>query len=338
MKKLILSLLLASILLPSFAQSKIDFFDFVRDFDWNMSESDFRTKYKDRIVVLPDSLLRFGLIELSDIYLEKYKTITCIRYDEQTQKPIITLRLDSFGALDYLEIEKFIDEKLGNPDYATHEEVYSYSSEDTPIYSKVWLKDTYAFTLVLYEDSTGYVFFIAIQEKNQELPKAGKDREPDFRQGYWGDSMGEIKKKEGEPDKYGMENIYMFDTYVAGLSCMAGYRFTNGILTSGKYVFTDINSDNCIQNYEKLVELLTVKYGEPRYNNKESSASEIEKSTRTEGELVVANKMQLQTEWLTPSSYIIIALYGEEYQPMLGIEYSSNLHQEERAADILKDL
>lgn len=303
-----------------------------------MSESDFRTKYKDRIVVLPDSLLRFGLIELSGIYLEKYKTITCIRYDEQTQKPIITLRLDSFGALDYLEIEKFIDEKLGNPDYATHEEVYSYSSEDTPIYSKVWLKDTYAFTLALYEDSTGYVFFIAIQEKNQELPKAGKDREPDFRQGYWGDSVEEIKKKEGKPDKYGMENIYTFDTYVAGLSCGAAYRFTNGILTSGKYIFTDINSGNCIQHYEELVELLTMKYGEPGYNNKESSASEIEKSTYTEGELVIANKMQLRTEWFTPTSSILIDLRGEEYLPKLVIEYYSKSHQEERAADILKDL
>lgn len=338
MKKLILSLLLASMLLPSFAQSKIDFFDFVRDFDWNMSESDFRTKYKDRIVVLPDSLLRFGLIELSDIYLEKYKTITCIRYDEQTQKPIITLRLDSFGALDYLEIEKFIDEKLGNPDYATHEEVYSYSSEDTPIYSKVWLKGTYAFTLALYEDSTGYVFFIAIQEKNQELPKAGKDREPDFRQGYWGDSMEEIKKKEGKPNGSDIQGIYSFLTYVNGMECIATYRFTNNMLTLGKYIFTTINTDNCVRNYQQLSDLLTTKYGNPISKEKKSIAEDYEQEVLSEGQLISMGKLRLETIWDTPTTFLGILLYGEEYQPILIIEYYSKLHQEELEKDILKDL
>lgn len=331
MKKLILSLLLASILLPSFAQSKIDFFDFVRDFDWNMSESDFRTKYKDRIVVVPDSMPDFygkeGFIQLDNVYLDRYKTKTCVKYVELSQQLSIVSSLDHFGALDYLEIEKIVERKLGKPIHTQNGENDFSNHQNTLIYDKTWVTDTYTFSLMLTQTEYGYVFVIIVQ-----------GREPDFRQGYWGDSMGEIKKKEGEPDKYGMKNIYMFDTYVAGLSCMAGYRFTNGILTSGKYIFTDINSGNCIQHYEELVELLTMKYGEPGYNNKESSASEIEKSTYTEGELVIANKIRLQTEWLTPTSHIIIILYGEEYQPKLVIEYYSKSHQEERAADILKDL
>lgn len=319
MKKLILSLLLASILLPSFAQSKIDFFDFVRDFDWNMSESDFRAKYKDRIIEQSDSLIDFwkempiSLIALNNIQLGKYNTYTCITYFKQFHKPGVTAVINVSDPFDYIEIEKMIEEKLGKPIYLANK--------------KTWVQEKHIYTST-FENQYGETKFTIVAQ----------EQEPDFRQGYWGESMGEIKKKEGEPDKYGMKNIYMFDTYVAGLSCMAAYRFTNGILTSGKYIFTNINSDNCIENYETLVELLTVKYGEPGYNNKESSASELEKSTYTEGELVIANKMRLQTEWLTPSSYIIIALYGEEYQPMLVIEYSSNLHQEERAADILKDL
>ena len=328
MKKLILSLLLASAFLPSFAQTKIDFFDFVRDFDWNMSESDLRTKYKDRIVIVPDSLADLGAINLSNIYLRKYKTSTKVKYDGLSRQPAILSSLDNFGALDYLEIEKIIEQQLGKPIHHTYNGE-EYSNEEARVkYEKAWVTDTYIFTLRLYETTcNGYMFILCAQ-----------GREPDFRQGYWGDSVEEIKKKEGKPDKYGMENIYTFDTYVAGLSCGAAYRFTNGILTSGKYIFTDINSGNCIQHYEELVELLTMKYGEPGYNNKESSASEIEKSTYTEGELVIANKMQLRTEWFTPTSSILIDLRGEEYLPKLVIEYYSKSHQEERAADILKDL
>lgn len=336
MKKLILSLLLASMLLPSFAQSKIDFFDFVRDFDWNMSESDLQTKYKDRISQKTGALPNFytlpqGIL-FENITIGEFEPITIATYDKSKQKHIIFFLLDSTEIIDNLKLESEIRLRLDNPVFSTD----NYDFPDYPELKaiglkkgniRIWVSEKLVYLLMSSENLERNICVIGCFV-----------RDPDFRQGYWGDSVEEIKKKEGKPDKYGMENIYMFDTYVAGLSCMAGYRFTNGILTSGKYIFTDINSGNCIQHYEELVELLTMKYGEPGYNNKESSASEFEKSIYSEGELVIANKMRLQTEWLTPSSYIIIALYGEEYQPMLGIEYSSNLHQEERAADILKDL
>ena len=336
MKKLILSLLLASILLPSFAQTKIDFFDFVRDFDWNMSESDFRTKYKNRISQKRGAVPNFytlpqGII-FENITIGEFEPITIATYDTPKQKHIIFFLLDSTEIIDDLKLESEIRLKLGNPVFSTD----NYDFPDYPELKaiglkkgniRIWVSEKLVYLLMSSENIGRNICVIGCFV-----------RDPDFRQGYWGDSVEEIKKKEGKPDKYGMENIYTFDTYVAGLSCGAAYRFTNGILTSGKYIFTDINSDNCIQHYEELVELLTMKYGEPGYNNKESSASEIERSTYTEGELVVANKMQLRTEWFTPTSSILIDLRGEEYLPKLVIEYYSKSHQEERAADILKDL
>ena len=336
MKKLILSLLLASILLPSFAQTKIDFFDFVRDFDWNMSESDFRTKYKNRISQKRGAVPNFytlpqGII-FENITIGEFEPITIATYDTPKQKHIIFFLLDSTEIIDDLKLESEIRLKLGNPVFSTD----NYDFPDYPELKaiglkkgniRIWVSEKLVYLLMSSENIGRNICVIGCFV-----------RDPDFRQGYWGDSVEEIKKKEGKPDKYGMENIYTFDTYVAGLSCGAAYRFTNGILTSGKYIFTDINSGNCIQHYEELVELLTMKYGEPGYNNKESSASEIERSTYTEGELVVANKMQLRTEWFTPTSSILIDLRGEEYLPKLVIEYYSKSHQEERAADILKDL
>lgn len=267
-----------------------------------------------------------------NITIGEFEPITIATYDKSKQKHIIFFLLDSTEIIDDLKLESEIRLRLDNPVFSTD----NYDFPDYPELKaiglkkgniRIWVSEKLVYLLMSSENLERNICVIGCFV-----------RDPDFRQGYWDDSVEEIKKKEGKPDKYGMENIYMFDTYVAGLSCMAGYRFTNGILTSGKYIFTDINSGNCIQHYEELVELLTMKYGEPGYNNKESSASEIEKSTYTEGELVIANKIRLQTEWLTPTSHIIIILYGEEYQPKLVIEYYSKSHQEERAADILKDL
>ena len=188
MKKLILSLLLASILLPSFAQTKIDFFDFVRDFDWNMSESDFRTKYKDRIVVVPDSMPDFygkeGFIQLDNVYLDRYKTKTCVKYVELSQQLSIVSSLDHFGALDYLEIEKIVERKLGKPIHTQNGENDFSNHQNTLIYDKTWVTDTYTFSLMLTQTEYGYVFVIIVQ-----------GREPDFRQGYWGDPWKKLKRK-----------------------------------------------------------------------------------------------------------------------------------------------
>ena len=331
MKKLILSLLLASILLPSFAQTKIDFFDFVRDFDWNMSESDFRTKYKDRIVVVPDSMPDFygkeGFIQLDNVYLDRYKTKTCVKYVELSQQLSIVSSLDHFGALDYLEIEKIVERKLGKPIHTQNGENDFSNHQNTLIYDKTWVTDTYTFSLMLTQTEYGYVFVIIVQ-----------GREPDFRQGYWGDSMEEIKKKEGKPNGSDIQGIYSFLTYVNGMECIATYRFTNNMLTLGKYIFTTINTDNCVRNYQQLSDLLTTKYGNPISKEKKSIAEDYEQEVLSEGQLISMGKLRLETIWDTPTTFLGILLYGEEYQPILIIEYYSKLHQEELEKDILKDL
>ena len=52
------------------------------------------------------------------------------------------------------------------------------------------------------------------------------EREPDFRQGFWGDSLAGIRRKESKADEFNMEGIYAFTTYVAGLECLSAYHFT----------------------------------------------------------------------------------------------------------------
>ena len=330
MKKLILILVLSFTAQVSFSQTKIDFFDFVRNFDWSISESDFRVTYKDLLVEQPDSMSEFleisGLIPLDGIFLGKYEATANAMYNKLFDKPTLGILFNSLNAFDYLEIEKIIEQKLGKSNYFVKGE----NSEDDMVKTeskRIWIEGNNIFTLAQAK-SLGSTSLHLIAEY----------REPDFRQGYWGDSMDEIKRKEGKPDEFGMENIYSFTTYVAGIECLAGYRFTDGKLTSGKYIFLNLNSDNCIQNYEKLVELLTKKYVEPIGSDKKSTASDFELNVMDEGDVVEMGKMRFDVNWVTPSTTVAIYLYGEQYQIQLGIEYYSNLHQEEMEHDVLKDL
>lgn len=343
MKRLTIMLLLMSVTLTSFAQNKIDFFDLANTFDWKLSEEAFKEKYNDRIVVSIDSIADVyastGNWLLRDIYIGKYETTTFVRYDNQTKKPAIvslptTELLDSMGQIVCSDIEQITSRKLGKPDISLDDmNLAAFNMGDLGIETgniKMWMSTSPTFmTITAGNDEQRLIFIGAVPEI---------EREPDFRQGFWGDSLADIKRKEGKTDEFNMEGIYAFTTYVAGLECLSAYRFTEDKLTSGKYIFLNNNSDNCEDNYNKLVNLLTKKYGEPFSNEKKTTASNYEQKIFTAGELVRNGDMSFEAYWFTPFSTIAIFLTGEQYQVSLNIEYYSNKLEEEREKDILKDL
>ena len=336
MKKLILSLTLVLALLPSFAQSPIDFFDFVNNFDWNMSTSDIQVKYKNRIIQKTDAIPYFHALPegvlFKNITIDEFKPLTFTGYDRSTQKRVISALLDSIGTIEQLKIETEIRIKLGEPLLSVDNyDVKHFPGWETIGFEKgnvrLWMSRKLVYTL------------ISTRNEERNICAVGcYIRDPDFRQGYWGDSMEEIKKKEGKANESNIEELYSFTTYVNGMECIATYRFTNNMLTSGKYIFLYVNSDNCVRNYKQLSDLLTAKYGAPTNDDKTSTAEEYEKNLLSEGDLISAGKLRFETTWDTPTTFLGIILYGEQFFPMLVIEYYSNLHQEERAADILKDL
>lgn len=334
MKRLTLLLFFIGATLAAFAQNKIDFFDFVNSFDWKLSEDIFKEKYNDRIVIntdsIPDIYALTGNWLLRDIYIGKYETMTFIRYDNQMQEPVI-ISLPTTKLLD--SISQIVNYKLGKPDLSLDDtNLATFNMGDLGFEKgniKLWMSTPTFMTITARNDKQRLIFIGAVP---------GVEREPDFRQSFWGDSMADIKRKEGKADEFNMDGIYAFTTYVAGLECLSAYRFTENKLTSGKYVFLNNNSDNCEGNYNKLVELLTKKYGEPFSNDKKTTASKYKQKIYTNGELVRNGNMSFEAYWFTPFSTIAIFLKGEQYQISLNIEYYSNKHEEEREKDILKDL
>lgn len=343
MKRLALLLLFVGATLTPFAQNKIDFFDLANSFDWKLSEDAFKEKYNDRIVVstdsIPDVYASTGSWLLRDIYIGKYKTMTFVRYDNQTQKPAIVSMptpelLDSISRIVSADIQQIVNHKLGKPELSLNDiDLSTFNMGNLGVEKgdiKIWMSTAPTFMTIIAGDDEQQLIFIGAEPE--------MEREPDFRQGFWGDSLADVKRKEGKADEFNMDGIYAFTTYVAGLECLSAYRFTGNKLTSGKYIFLNNNSDNCVSNYNKLVELLTKKYGEPFSNDQKTTASSYEQKIYTDGELVRNGDMKFETCWFTPFSTIAIFLKGEQYQISLNIEYYSNKLEEERENDILKNL
>ena len=344
MKKTLLIALLTIVTLPGFSQARKDFFNFISAFNWSISEADFQTKYASRFVPETDSIyismdLPKGTYMLNDLKIGDYDCVTLVSYGFEDM-PSIMARLTkealeaSMPTVLNTKLDRIVDQKMQEPDMSLDEmplSAFGFAGmEEVTGRLRIWMTDALTFATVstTTEDGLTYVF----------VARKGEPREPDFRKGKWGDSMATCKSKEGKKDEYGMEGIYAFDTYVAGLQAIAAYRFTDDRLTSGKYVFMRENADNCIRDYETIVSHLTKKYGEPLKVNKDYSASDYEKKYYTDGQLIRDGKLEMSTYWFTPFSTIAITLNGERYSVSMGLEYYSNKLDKVREEGILNDL
>lgn len=344
MKKYVLIAFMTLASLPGHSQDRKDFFNFVSAFNWSMSETDFKTKYNSRIVPETDSLalsmeLQKGTYILADMKIEDYDCLTLVSYSlEETPSIVACLTSEvlqaSVPALLSTKLERIVDQNMQEPDLSMDDmplSAFGFSGmEDVRGRIRIWMTDVLTFGTVSMTTEDGLIYLF--------VARKGEPRDPDFRKGKWGDSMAACKAKEGKRDEYGMENIYAFDTYVAGIKAIAAYRFTDDRLTSGKYVFTGQNSDSCIRDYDNLVSYLTQKYGEPAKINKEYSATDYEKNLFSEGELIRYGKLEMSTVWYTPFTSIIITLNSERYSISMGLEYYSSKLGQVRTESILNDL
>lgn len=341
MKKTLLIAFLTFASICGFSQTRKDFFNFASAFDWSMSETDFKARYGSRIVPETDSLvlsmdIQKGTYLLNDLKIGDYDCLTLVSYG-MDETPSIVARLTdealqaSMPTVLTMKLNRIVEQKMQEPDLKLDDMPLSSfgfaGMEDVKGTLRFWMTDVLIFGTVstTTEDGLTYLF----------VARKGEPREPDFRKGKWGDSVAACKSKEGKRDEYGMENIYAFDTFVAGIKAIAAYRFTNDRLTSGKYVFTQENEDNCIRDYDNLVSYLTKKYGEPAKVNKDYNATDTEKRIYSDGELIRNGKLEMSTYWFTPFTTIAITLNGERYSVSMGLELLMVLELNTRAKSLL---
>ncbi len=339
MRKFIIVLVLCLSFLNGVAVNKIDVFDFISQFDWSQTKKEIEYKYKNYINT--EELSTGNSIILDSIVLGDYNLSFSIVFDKRDMPTIFSFspKMDLFFLLENEKIDSVINsiiyEKFGEPN-VPYESIPSYLLENESSTSvKMW-KDVKNLRNMSLSHSSLYINGMSVSYFMLSLLTPIKT-EPDFRKGYWGDSRRVIMEREGKRDELGLDNIYSFSTTVAGLGCIAAYRFTNDKLTNAKYLFKNASVYSCINDYEKLFSLLTKKYGDPVENKEENQASERQKDIYTEGELVRDGRLSKSALFLSPFSYIFISLSGGDGFSLI-IEYYSIEHDNEREEDILMDL
>ncbi|MDI6850997.1 MAG: DUF3157 family protein [bacterium] len=157
----------------------------------------------------------------------------------------------------------------------------------------------------------------------KEEPK--KEDLYDFRKTNWGMNKAEVKKTEKSKIVKEDENLLAYQGNVGGLECFILYIFAEGKLVRGKYVFTvtHSNKNDYILDYSTLKEFLVKKYGKPIKDSQLWKNDLYRDEYQNWGFAVSLGHLVYFADWETPNTHIILALYGENYEITLAIEYQS---------------
>lgn len=145
-----------------------------------------------------------------------------------------------------------------------------------------------------------------------------------FRNAQWGMSKQEVKRTENNTvfvtDKG--DFLHYRDT-VDGLKVMAVYRFSEGRLVLGKYIFLNrhVNKNKYLIDYNKVKGLLTKKYGVPT-NEKDLWLSNLYRNSPSDwGTAIGAGHLAKYATWELGRTTVSMLLHGDNFKVSLGIDY-----------------
>jgi hypothetical protein len=172
------------------------------------------------------------------------------------------------------------------------------------------------------------LYTIEIKERNEMTAKEFGLDKSDFRVTSWGESRESILMKEGKKDKAGIENLYSFDDYVAGMNCSVVYEFVENKLSGAYYVFNvkHTNENDYIQDFNRLIELLTEKYGNPAINMPIWKNSLYKNDKDKYGFAISLGHLIYYASWDLERSDITVKLGGENYNITFVSGYRSKIY------------
>lgn len=168
--------------------------------------------------------------------------------------------------------------------------------------------------------------------------------EPVFRGSEWGMSIEEVKAIENaDLMDESTEQIFYRGT-IAGLKTIIVYEFFRNQLTSCGYMIdeTYTNKNEHINNFQKLKELLTKKYGEPLNDNVTWDNDLFRDDPSQYGMAISIGHLSFRVDWKKDNLQLTMILYGKNYDIVHGIFYSSPALQKQadkaKEEDVLNDL
>lgn len=180
-----------------------------------------------------------------------------------------------------------------------------------------WFSGNYLLKLSLnIYDPIAYINILTEEHENNKN---------DFRVAKWGDTIEQIKAKEGKDNLSSTADIYMFYDNLAGMPCIVGYVFTDNRLSMAKYLFKQehSNKSDFIDDYNKIVGLLSKKYGEPYHNAPYWKNTTFKGDPSNYGLAISAGHLIYTASWNLEKTTIDVCLSGENYEIAFDIQYLS---------------
>jgi hypothetical protein len=154
-------------------------------------------------------------------------------------------------------------------------------------------------------------------------------QEFDFRQANWGMSKAEVraveKQESIDEDIGGVQEIIAYNAKIASFDSYLGYVFVKNKLSGAGYYIQQehVNKNDYIDDYNKLKDLLTQKYGKPAIDEVLWKNPLYKDQKEDWGFAISVGDLVYIAFWDTPSTEISLSLEGDNYEINFYIRYVS---------------
>ena len=168
---------------------------------------------------------------------------------------------------------------------------------------------------------------------SSDLVSQEKIQKNDFRNSKWGMKKDKVlSTEENKPTEAGPIDQYFSALYtgeVAGLKMEYGYYFLDDVLVRGYYLLREkhTNKNKYIDDYNKLKEVLTRKYGSPKKSYTFWFNDLYKNDPQDHGRAVRIGHLGFESNWETDRTLIRLTLIGDNFNINLSLYYNSKLHK-----------
>jgi hypothetical protein len=156
------------------------------------------------------------------------------------------------------------------------------------------------------------------------LPTLAQTSASDFRQARWGITKVQVETVEGKP-AYEKPGLLGYEGRLGTLHCAILYYLIDDKLVQAAYRITEkhTNENGYLEDYSELQQSLADKYGKPAQDRTVWKNDLYRDDPSHYGMAVSVGHLVKGTTWLTDRSEIMLALWGDNFDITLLIQYKS---------------
>ena len=156
---------------------------------------------------------------------------------------------------------------------------------------------------------------ITIQAENESLK--GQYLPRNFDEMLWGDTKKQIVESEGMPSAQTRakgRDVLRYKQKVFNLDCDIEYLFAANKLSQTSFAFDSgsLNKNDYLDDYRKIKDALTRKFGKPVEENMDWRDGASKEDFSAWGEAVSLGQLEMRSRWLTPQSEVRARLAGRD--------------------------